>query len=92
MLCTPSFSTIQSPGHAITELSSRVDAVTYELLVLIREFDERGGWNNGFRKCGEISYSKVRAITRVATPANEHTLLDVARYGTAAHVERIVRA
>ena len=91
MQCPPSFSAIQSPGHAITELSSRIDAVTYELLVLIREFDERGGWNNGFRKCGEISYSKARAITRVATSANEHTLLDVARCGTAAHVERIMR-
>ena len=41
---------------------------------------------------GEVSYSKVRAITRVATPENEEKLLGVARGGTAAHVERIVRA
>ena len=41
---------------------------------------------------GELSYSKVRAVTRVATPAQEQTLLDVARAGTAAQVERIVRA
>ena len=41
---------------------------------------------------GELSYSKVRAVTRVATPAQEETLLDVARAGTAAQVERIVRA
>ena len=40
---------------------------------------------------GRISYSKVRAVTRVATPANEQTLLDVALAGTAEHVERIVR-
>ena len=40
---------------------------------------------------GEISYSKVRAITRVATPETEDTLLNVARSGTAAHAERIVR-
>ncbi|HEY7519982.1 MAG TPA: DUF222 domain-containing protein [Methylomirabilota bacterium] len=41
---------------------------------------------------GELSYSKVRAITRVATPETEERLLAVGRGGTAAHVERIVRA
>ncbi len=40
---------------------------------------------------GEISYAKVRAVTRVATPETEPRLLVVARAGTAAHVERIVR-
>jgi hypothetical protein len=39
----------------------------------------------------EISYSKVRAVTRVATPETEERLLAVAKAGTAAHVERIVR-
>ncbi|MCY4600581.1 MAG: DUF222 domain-containing protein, partial [Acidobacteria bacterium] len=41
---------------------------------------------------GVISYSKVRAVTRVATPETEQTLLDVALAGTAAHVEQVVRA
>ena len=41
---------------------------------------------------GEMSYSKVRALTRVATPENESELLDVARHATAVHVERLVRA
>jgi 5-methylcytosine-specific restriction endonuclease McrA len=40
---------------------------------------------------GELSYSKVRALTRVATPEDEARLLGVGRSGTAAHVERIVR-
>src|SRR5574341_1280148 len=40
---------------------------------------------------GEVSYSKVRAVTRVATPETEARLLGVGRAGTAAHVERIVR-
>jgi hypothetical protein len=40
---------------------------------------------------GELSYSKVRALTRVATPQTEARLLAVGRAGTAAHVERIVR-
>jgi hypothetical protein len=98
------------------------------LLDLIREFDSRGGWGNGFRSCahwlswrvgldlgaarekvrvaralgtlprlakalgrGELSYAKVRALTRVATPQTEERLLAVGRAGTAEHVERIVR-
>jgi len=40
---------------------------------------------------GQISYSKARALTRVATPDTEERLLTVARCGTAAHVERLVR-
>src|SRR5688572_19220757 len=40
---------------------------------------------------GELSYSKVRELTRVATPETEARLLAVGRAGTAAHVERIVR-
>jgi hypothetical protein len=113
---------------ALGELSAHLDAATARLLDLIREFDARAGWNNGFRSCadwlswrvgldkgaarervrvaralgtlpvlarafahGEISYSKVRAVTRVATPDTEDRLLKIARMGTAVHVERIVR-
>ena len=119
-------------GENIAELAGRIQAADYELLVLIREFDERAGWGdgfNGFRSCahwlnwrtgldlgaarekvrvaralaelphlsaamqrGDLSYSKVRALTRVATPANETELLDFARCATAAQVERLVRA
>lgn len=39
---------------------------------------------------GRLSYSKVRAITRIATPDTEHTLLELALAGTAAHVEQVV--
>ncbi|MGH7313670.1 MAG: DUF222 domain-containing protein, partial [Candidatus Rokuibacteriota bacterium] len=41
--------------------------------------------------CGELSYSKIRELTRVATPETEERLLAVGRAGTAEHVERIVR-
>jgi hypothetical protein len=41
--------------------------------------------------CGELSYAKVRALTRVATPETEEQLLAVGRAGTAEHVERLVR-
>ena len=39
---------------------------------------------------GRISYSKVRAITRVATPATEAQLLEWADHATASQLERIV--
>jgi hypothetical protein len=116
-------------GDEIAELAAHLEAATARLLDLIREFDARSGWGNGFRSCaewltwriglapgaarehvrvaralgslprlaavlarGELSYSKVRALTRVATPETEERLLEVGRAGTAAHVERIVRA
>src|SRR5262249_15873283 len=40
---------------------------------------------------GALSYAKVRALTRVATPETEARLLKVGKAGTAEHVERIVR-
>src|SRR5262245_57036644 len=115
-------------GDEIAELAAHLDAATFRLLELIREFDARGGWNTGFRSCaawlnwriglgpgaarehvrvaralgtlprlahamarGELSYSKVRELTRVATPETEERLLVAARAGTAEHVERLVR-
>jgi Domain of unknown function (DUF222) len=115
-------------GDEIAELTAHLDAATARLLDLIREFDARGGWSNGFSTCaawltwrvglapgaarehvrvaralgtlprlaqalarGELSYSKVRELTRVATPETEERLLAVGRAGTAEHVERIVR-
>jgi hypothetical protein len=41
---------------------------------------------------GELSFSKVRALTRVATPESEGELLEVAREMTTAELERCVRA
>src|SRR5438477_741918 len=115
-------------GDQIAELSAHLDAATARLLDLIREFDARDGWNNGFncwaawlswrvglapggarehvrvaRALGtlpllaqalaraELSYCKVRALTRVATPETEERLLAVGRAGTTEHVERIIR-
>ncbi len=40
---------------------------------------------------GELSYWKVREVTRVATPATEKFWLDIALHGTASHVEELVR-
>src|SRR5688572_16117878 len=41
---------------------------------------------------GELSFSKVRALTRVATAENESALLSLARGSSTAQLERIVRA
>jgi Domain of unknown function (DUF222) len=115
-------------GDEIAELAAHLDAAAARLLDLIREFDTRGGWGNGFASCahwlawrvglalgaarehvrvaralgdlprlrealarGELSYSKVRALTRVATAETEARLIAVGRAGTAEHVELIVR-
>ena len=40
---------------------------------------------------GSISYAKVRALTRVATPESEAKLLEFARAGSAANLEQMVR-
>ncbi|MEJ2204870.1 MAG: DUF222 domain-containing protein [Gemmatimonadota bacterium] len=40
---------------------------------------------------GELSFSQVRALSRVATPDNEGDLLDLARGTTVAQLERLVR-
>ncbi len=40
---------------------------------------------------GELSFSAVRALTRVATPESERDLLELARGATTAELERMVR-
>ena len=40
---------------------------------------------------GELGYSKVRALTHVATAGNEANLLEIGLHGTAGHVEKFVR-
>jgi hypothetical protein len=41
---------------------------------------------------GELSYSKVRALTRAATPETEQEFIDIALHSTAAQLEKLVRA
>jgi hypothetical protein len=115
---------IEDLDHDILTLCTHINAATYELLILIREFDERVGWLKwGLENCaqwlawrcdfsmttalekvrvahalktlpgisaafasGELSYSKVRALTRVANRNNEEELLVFALRATAAHV------
>jgi uncharacterized protein DUF222/HNH endonuclease len=120
---------LEQLGDEIAELAAHLHAATHRLLIMLREFDERGGWSGGFRSCahwlswrtgiglgaarekvrvaralaplprlgeamgrGELSFAKVRALTRVATPDREKQLLELARHSTASQLERIVRA
>ncbi|MGH2838276.1 MAG: DUF222 domain-containing protein [Thermoleophilaceae bacterium] len=49
---------------------------------------------NGVRACfarGELSYSKVRALSRIASSGNEDYLLMLAQHCTAAQLEQVVR-
>jgi hypothetical protein len=47
---------------------------------------------DGALASGKLSYAKVRALSRVATPDNEATLLEMALYATGAQLERICRS
>src|SRR5438552_173706 len=42
---------VESLGERIALFSAQIHAATYQLLVLIREFDQREGWCGGFRSC-----------------------------------------
>ena len=61
-----------------------------EKVRVARCLDDLPGINEAFA-IGEISYSKVRAMTRVATDDNEDYLLMIARHGTAQQMEQLVR-
>jgi hypothetical protein len=59
-------------------------------LRVARKLDDHPLVSEAFAK-GQLSYSKVRALFRVATPENEEELLVIARSCTAAQLERLVR-
>ena len=120
---------IDDLDQAIVDLAARINAETYDLLVLIRQFDERAGWLKwGLGNCaewlhyrcdfsmnaarekvrvahamktlpkmaaafssGRLSYSKVRAMTRVVGAHNEEELLSFALKTTTARVEERCR-
>jgi len=115
---------IEALDERILNLCTRINAATYELLVMIREFDERGGCLKWGLDCtakwlawrcdlsmatarekvrvagalkhlplisatfatGELSYSKVRSLTRVANVDNEEDLVAFALRNTTRHV------
>jgi hypothetical protein len=113
----------------ISGLAADINAAMCRWLLLVAEFERRGGHERqGFHSCsswlawrcsltaraarehlrvarslaelprirdvfgsGRLSYSKARALTRVAEPAMEPELLELAEEATAAQLERILR-
>lgn len=113
----------------ICTLASHIAAAMCRWLLLVGEFDERGGWAEwGVVSCahwlswrcgvgltaarehvrvarilrglpilqaafaaGELSYSKVRALTRVASDKTEADLVELARHATGAQLEKLCR-
>ncbi|MFQ5608861.1 MAG: DUF222 domain-containing protein [Woeseiaceae bacterium] len=126
---TPQFVPIEELDRDILNLCRSINAATYELLTLIRQFDERVGWCKwGLSSCtewlawrcdlsmatarekvrvahalkalpliaesfstGELSYTKVRALTRVANTENEKDLVAFALRNTASYVAQRCR-
>ena len=62
-----------------------------EKVRVARKLEELPHTREAFSR-GEFSYSKVRALTRVATSTNEEELADLARTATTAQLERLVRS
>lgn len=71
---------------AICRLASRINAVNYQLLVLVREFDDRMGWAKwSFPSCAEwlswrcgISLSAAREKVRTAQALRELPAISLA--------------
>lgn len=112
----------------ITQLAKKLNAGTYQFIMLIFQLDAKQGWIDSAKSCahwlnqncglclnaarehvrvahaltnlpqitnafrqGDLSYSKVRAMTRIAKPENEKDLLERSLNTPASHVENIVR-
>jgi Domain of unknown function (DUF222)/HNH endonuclease len=132
-MCSPgtesSARSLDELEREICELAGHIAAATCRWLLLVAEFDQRGGWAEwGVKSCahwlswrcsiglgaareqvrvgrrlqelplvreafgaGELSYCKVRAITRVARPEIEESLVEIARHATGAQLEKLVR-
>jgi hypothetical protein len=62
-----------------------------EKVRVARALDELPAIAEAFGR-GQLSYSQVRALTRVAEPATEADLLMIARHATSPQLERLMRA
>jgi hypothetical protein len=81
---------IKSPAHWLNYNCGIDLGAAREKVRVAKNLQQLPAINEAFR-AGTISYSKVRAMTRSATPDNEQMLLQVALHGTAQHVEQLVR-
>ncbi len=79
---------IRSCAHWLTWKCGIGMVAARENVRVARALETLPGISDAMRS-GVLSYSKVRAMTRIATPANEPALLAIALNGTATHVERV---
>jgi hypothetical protein len=82
---------IRSCAHWLNWKCGIAMSAAREKVRTARALEGLPGINTAFQK-GELSFSKVRAMTRVATEENEAYLLNIAEYGTAQHMEVLVKA
>jgi hypothetical protein len=120
---------LEALEREICALAAHLAAATCRWLLLVGEFDARGGWAEwGVNSCahwlswrcgigltaarehvrvarvirglpllqgefaaGVLSYSKVRALTRVASEKTEAELVELARHATGAQLEKLCR-
>lgn len=81
---------IKSPAHWLNYYCGIDLGAAREKVRVAKALRNLPDINKAF-SAGEISYSKVRAMTRCATPGNEAVLVSVAKYGTAEQMEKLVR-
>lgn len=81
---------IRSCAHWLMWRCGLSAATAHEHVRVARALEHLPAISASFAR-GEISYSKVRAVTRIATAESEDTLLMWARHGTASQLERISR-
>jgi hypothetical protein len=73
----PDLTPIDVLDHNILTLCTRINAATYELLVMIREFDERAGWLIGTMKpdCSSLHCARPRCMSpNAADPTGQSSI------------------
>jgi hypothetical protein len=81
----------RSCTHWLSYRCGMSPAAAREHVRVARQLDDLPAIRAAFRS-GELCYSQVRAITRVATSDTEEQLVEIARFATAAQLETVVRA
>lgn len=81
--------TMRSCAHWLAAHCGITLGAAREKVRVARQLQALPGVDDAFAG-GDISYSKVRAITRVARPENEGLMLDLARQNSAGHLEKLL--
>jgi hypothetical protein len=79
-----------SPAHWLQWRCGFSLGAAREKFRVARVLPDLPGIRAAFRR-GELSFAQVRAMTRIATPDNEATVLMWARHSTASHMEKLAR-